>query len=69
MNIIESDDNFVKVELYDDDIRLILSSINEALEALDEWEFPIRTGFNIEEVEAFRDQLKSARLSSQNESG
>ena len=36
---------------------LLANSVNEALEALEEWEFPIRLGMEVAEAERVSDEL------------
>jgi hypothetical protein len=47
------------VEVSDDALVLIAACINEALEAVGEWEFSIRIGFTIEEARDLKAQIES----------
>jgi hypothetical protein len=46
------------VETTRDELRLIASAIGEALEALDDWEVPIRMGFEVSEVRGLLREVK-----------
>jgi len=49
----------VTLQLNGDEIILWLSAINETLEALDDWEFHTRTGFEKAEFRTIRDELEA----------
>lgn len=40
------------IEVTREELRLIASSIGEAIEALDDWDYPIRVGFELAEGRA-----------------
>ena len=42
------------LELSEEDIRLLLASIDETIDALNDWEFPARTGFDRSDFETLR---------------
>jgi len=46
-----------ELDLSDEEIRLILASIDETIDALHDWEFPARTGFERSDFEALRRKL------------
>ena len=45
------------LELSEEEIRLILASIDETVDALNDWEFPARTGFDRSDFEVLRRKL------------
>lgn len=47
------------IDVSDDALVLIAACINEALEAVGEWEFPIRIGFTVKEAQDLRAQVES----------
>jgi hypothetical protein len=47
------------VEVSDDALVLMAACINEALEAVSEWELPIRIGFTIEEVRDLKGKIEA----------
>lgn len=49
------------VRLHAGEVALLLSALNESLEALDDWEFGTRMGFERREVEGFMIALRSIR--------
>ena len=56
MRLIGSDDDLV-VAVTLDELRLLASSIGEALEAVDEWEFATRLGFGTSAARALRSEI------------
>lgn len=46
-----------ELDLSDEEIRLILASIDETIDALNDWEFPARTGFERGDFESLRRKL------------
>lgn len=48
MKLIDSAEPVI-IEVTREELRLIASSIGEAMEALDDWEYPIRVGFELAE--------------------
>jgi hypothetical protein len=59
MNVISVDKDHALLSLSSDDLALLCQAINESIEALDDWDYPIRMGFSIEEARALQDQLLS----------
>ncbi|WP_437875260.1 hypothetical protein [Sorangium sp. So ce513] len=59
MRKIERQNDDIVVALSDDDIDLIITSLRETLEALEDWEFETRTGFKRGEIERFLEQVQS----------
>jgi len=55
MNVIDGDAIVIQVSL--DELRLLASSIGEALEAVEDWEFSTRLGANPQDARALRSQL------------
>jgi hypothetical protein len=56
MRLIDSEDKLaVTVTL--DELRLLASAIGEALEAVDEWEFSTRLGFESSDARALRSEI------------
>lgn len=51
MNVLKADARKVLVELTRDDLVLLANSIGEALNAIDDWEFPIRAGYSVANAE------------------
>ncbi|MCH2161275.1 MAG: hypothetical protein MK085_05310 [Phycisphaerales bacterium] len=41
-----------------EDIRLLLASIDETIDGLEDWEFPARTGFDRSDFDAIRHRLQ-----------
>jgi hypothetical protein len=61
MEELESTAKDVTVRLKCDDIDLLLSALNEALETVEDWEFSTRTGFERSEFRALQDALQAVR--------
>ncbi len=57
MKIVNVKKNEANVILSTDEIHFLNNTINETFEALDEWEFSIRTGFSIEEARQLQDAI------------
>jgi hypothetical protein len=51
----------VTVRLSCDDIELFLNALNEALEAVEVWEFATRTGFEKSDFRAMQASLRAIR--------
>ena len=47
-----------------EEIRLMLASIRETIDALEDWEFPARTGFDRRDFDALKQRLERQRKSS-----
>ncbi len=56
MRLVEADDDLV-VAVTLDELRLLASSIGEALEAVDEWEFSTRLGFEVSAARTLRSEI------------
>lgn len=56
MRLVESDDDLV-VAVTHNELRLLASSIGEALEAVEEWEFSTRLGFGVSAARALRSEI------------
>lgn len=56
MRLVDSDDDLV-VAVTMDELRLLASSIGEALEAVDEWEFSTRLGFEASAARTLRSEI------------
>ena len=50
-------DDSIAITLDRRELRTIVSAIGEAIEALEDWEFPIRVGASIQEARDLRAQL------------
>jgi len=61
MDVIEVHDDRAVVSLGADEIRSIMNSINEALEAVEDWEFSTRLGVEKDSVRALWTQLDEVR--------
>ena len=56
MKEVERLEGGVIVAFSDDELSMIISSMGETLEALEDWEFETRTGFQREEIRQLLDQ-------------
>ncbi|NCT92146.1 hypothetical protein GXB85_14455 [Cellulomonas sp. APG4] len=56
MRLVDSDGNLV-VAVTHDELRLLASSIGETLEAVEEWEFSTRLGFDVSAARALRSDI------------
>ncbi|MGI5170390.1 hypothetical protein ACQEU3_39175 [Spirillospora sp. CA-253888] len=61
MEVVESSRDEVVVKLNHEDIIMFRSAIGETLEALEDWELPIRTPFSREEFLVVQEQLKQLK--------
>lgn len=61
MEIIESNETGAVINVKRDELAMLLQCINETFEALDDWELPIRVGWDRPTLEQLRESLKSAR--------
>ncbi|GHE27418.1 hypothetical protein GCM10017673_31980 [Streptosporangium violaceochromogenes] len=60
MELTPSGDGKFNIKLSASEINMILAGMREALEALEDWEFRTRTGFDREEMEAFNNSMHQA---------
>lgn len=51
----------VVVAVSRDELRILANGVNEALELLEPWEFPIRVGAGTDEAKVLRAQLAEVR--------
>jgi hypothetical protein len=58
MNLIREDANMVDVRMTKDELVLIANMANEALEAVDDWEFQTRLGSEKERARSVKNQLR-----------
>lgn len=58
MNLIREDANMVDVRMTKDELVLIANIANEALEAVDDWEFQTRLGSEKERARSVKNQLR-----------
>lgn len=56
MRLVDSDHDLV-VAVTHDELRLLASSIGEALEAVEEWEFSTRLGFEVSAARTLRSEI------------
>lgn len=56
MRLVDSDDDLV-VAVTHNELRLLASSIGEALEAVEEWEFSTRLGFDVSAARTLRSEI------------
>jgi hypothetical protein len=61
MEELETTSKGVTIRLKCDDIDLLLSALNEALETVEDWEFSTRTGFEKSEFRALQGALQAVR--------
>jgi len=61
MEELESTERGVVIRLKCDDVDLLLSALNEALETVADWEFSARTGFERNEFRAMQKALQAVR--------
>ncbi|RMD96519.1 MAG: hypothetical protein D6812_16965 [Deltaproteobacteria bacterium] len=59
MKEIEHRTNGVVVFLSNDEVDMIIAGLRETLEALEDWEFDTRTGFQRSEVENFLRRMQA----------
>ena len=57
MNLQRGEDQTFVLEVTEDELRAVRAGLNETLNALDDWEFSIRTGVQREEMAALVDSL------------
>lgn len=57
MKTVEVGKECVTISFTKDEIGFIGNAINETFEALDDWEFPIRTGTSIAEAQAIQQEI------------
>lgn len=58
-SVVMKPDRTATVGLNRDEIRFLLNAISETFEALEDWEFQTRTGFEPHEARDLREKLKS----------
>ena len=67
MQLIEITKNGTVVELSQKELFVLRNALNETLKGLDDWEFPIRTGFTLEEAESLLKALTACYEKSKND--
>lgn len=60
MELRRTDQQRVNLELTDAELSTLRNGLNEALEALEDWEFGTRMGVEREEARRVRDELREA---------
>lgn len=58
---LRQDDDHLVLEISPLDLSVLQNGLNEALEALDEWEFPIRVGVDVEDARRLLADLRAGR--------
>jgi hypothetical protein len=63
MDLISSNQSGVVVEFSGDELAVLANAINESLEALEDWEYPIRVGVDSDAARELLSAIKLARES------
>jgi hypothetical protein len=61
MNLVKRTNDQYVIQVTWDELRILLNAINETLEAVEDWELPIRVGAEVHELKALQSSIRGLR--------